>query len=129
MKKKVLVVDDNAGIRGLLRLALQSDDIELHEAEHGAGALKTIQGLRPDVVILDVMMPGALDGYRACKRIKDDPELRDTYVILLSARGQQADIEEGKRAGADRYVLKPFSPVELAEMVAAVPPSSRVRRR
>ena len=73
--------------------------------------------MRPDLVLVDVMMPGSLDGYQVCQKIKMDPETAKTIVILLTARGQQSDFEMGRRAGADAYLTKPFSPLELLDTV------------
>jgi CheY-like chemotaxis protein len=68
-------------------------------------------------MLLDVMMPGGLDGYQVCEEIKLDPDLRNTMVILLTARGQRTDIERGQAVGCDAYLVKPFSPIELLDTV------------
>jgi CheY-like chemotaxis protein len=75
------------------------------------------RNLRPAVMLLDVMMPGGLDGYQVCEEIKLDPDLRNTMVILLTARGQRTDIERGQAVGCDAYLVKPFSPIELLDTV------------
>ena len=75
------------------------------------------KNLRPHVVLMDVMMPGEIDGYEACRRIKDDPNLTETAVVILTARGQQSDLEAGEAAGADAYLVKPFSPLQLLDTV------------
>jgi len=120
--RKVLVVEDQAEIRKLVRmtLSLKAKQYEIHEAADGCSGLKLVESVAPDVVLLDVMMPGDLDGLDVCKRIKEDPSLRDTIVMILSAKGQVADIEAGESAGADAYVVKPFSPLELADKVEAM---------
>jgi len=112
-----LVVDDHADIRKLIRLTLEFEDVEIHEAPDAATAVATAQALRPDLVLLDVMMPGAFDGLEACRRLRADPALAHTRILLLSARGQRSDIEAGLAAGADAYLLKPFSPLALLETV------------
>jgi len=117
MGKRILIVDDHAELRKLVRLTLDCDVYELYEAENGTRALELIDAVRPEVVILDVMMPGALDGYQVCERIKTDPQLAATGVVLLTARGQQGDLEEGKRVKADAYLVKPFSPLALMDLV------------
>ena len=75
---------------------------------------------RPDVVVLDVMMPGGLDGIEVCRRIRADPHMGHTKVVMLSARGSARDIDEGRKAGADVYLIKPFSPLELIQQVAGL---------
>ncbi len=116
-KKIVLIVEDRPEIRKLIRLTLGINDLEIHEADSGESSVKLTQAFRPDCVIMDVMMPGEIDGYQACKRIKDDPQIRETPVIMLTARGQASDLAEGQKAGADAYLVKPFSPLELLKTV------------
>jgi CheY-like chemotaxis protein len=115
MKTIVLVVDDQADIRKLVRMTLAISDAEVYEADSGEGSLKMATSLRPHVVLMDVMMPGEIDGYEACRRIKDDPNLTETAVVILTARGQQSDLEAGQAAGADAYLVKPFSPLQLLD--------------
>lgn len=116
-KKIVLIVEDRPEIRKLIRLTLGINDLEIHEADSGESSVKLTQAFRPDCVIMDVMMPGEIDGYQACKKIKDDPQIRETPVIMLTARGQASDLAEGQKAGADAYLVKPFSPLELLKTV------------
>jgi DNA-binding response OmpR family regulator len=118
MKRKALIVDDQPDIRKLIMMTMECEDFDLFEAENGEDALLTAQKLRPRLVLLDVMMPGALDGYQVCEKIKADPILGSmTKVILLTARGQKTDIERGHEAGCDAYLVKPFSPIELLDTV------------
>lgn len=117
MKTIVLVVDDQADIRKLVRMTLAISDAEVYEADSGESSLKMTTSLRPHVVLMDVMMPGEIDGYEACRRIKDDPNLTETAVVILTARGQQSDLEAGEAAGADAYLVKPFSPLQLLDTV------------
>ena len=117
MGKRILIVDDHAELRKLVRLTLDCDAYDLYEADNGTRALELVDAVRPDVVILDVMMPGALDGYQVCERIKWDAQLAATSVVLLTARGQKGDLEEGKRVKADAYLVKPFSPLALIDLV------------
>ncbi len=118
MKSNVLIVDDQPDIRKLIIMTMESDDYNLHETDNGVDALRLAQNLRPAVVLLDVMMPGALDGYQVCAEIKSNEILKKvTKVILLTARGQRTDVERGKAAGCDAYLVKPFSPIELLETV------------
>jgi CheY-like chemotaxis protein len=117
MQHKALIVDDQPDIRKLIMLTMESEDFELHEADNGVDALHMARNLRPAVMLLDVMMPGGLDGYQVCEEIKMDPDLRNTMVILLTARGQRTDIERGQAVGCDAYLVKPFSPIELLDTV------------
>lgn len=117
MTRKVLIVDDNAGLRKLIRLTLKTAGFQLLEAENGDDALRMTKSHLPDFVLLDVMMPGSMDGYQVCSAIKNDPSLRHVWVFILSARAQQADLDAGRQAGADHYLVKPFSPVELLKLV------------
>ena len=76
-----------------------------------------IKALRPGVVLLDVMMPGSIDGFQVCERVRADPEIAHTPIVMLTARGQQSDILTGRRVGCDEYLTKPFSPLQLIEIV------------
>jgi DNA-binding response OmpR family regulator len=118
MNHRILIVDDQPELRKLVRMTLEFEDYQLDEAQDGASALAAVDRHRPEVVILDVMMPGELSGYDVCARIKSDASAQGTKVILLTARGQQADLARGREAGADHYVVKPFSPLELLDSVA-----------
>lgn len=117
MRHSVLITDDQADIRKLVRMTLDTADVELYEADNAASALDLIYRIRPKVVLMDIMMPGEMDGLDACRQIKVDADLARTVVIMLTARGQQADLDAGKTAGADAYLVKPFSPLELLDMV------------
>jgi DNA-binding response OmpR family regulator len=112
-----LITDDHADIRKLVRMTLDTADVEVYEADNAASALDLIYRIRPTVVLMDIMMPGEMDGLDACRQIKADADLARTVVIMLTARGQQADLDAGKTAGADAYLVKPFSPLELLDMV------------
>ncbi|MBB1163346.1 response regulator transcription factor [Aquariibacter albus] len=114
---KILIVEDHADIAKLIRMTLEVEDHELHHAGHGAEGWHQACQLRPDLVLLDVMMPGELDGLQVCALIKGEPSLQHCRVILLTARGQQRDREEGRKAGADDYMVKPFSPLELIDRI------------
>jgi CheY-like chemotaxis protein len=113
--KRILIVEDQPDIRKLIRMTLEFEDYEIHEATDGGFGLRMAGAVRPDVVLLDVMMPGELDGLQVCQRVKSDPALASTKVILLTARGQLRDREAGKQAGADEYLVKPFSPLQLID--------------
>lgn len=110
--KKVLIVDDQLEIRKLISLTLSRRYV-LTEATDASEAYAQICDQRPDAVILDVMMPGAMNGYQLCEKLKKDPELSATHVVLVTARGQERDQASGRTAGADAYFVKPFSPLSL----------------
>lgn len=120
MTHRILIVEDQADIRKLIRMTLEFGDFELHEAPDGESGLNLARVVRPHVMLLDVMMPGLLDGYQVCRHIKEDPDLRAIQVIMLTARGQAADVAAGEKAGADAYLVKPFSPLELIDRVEAM---------
>lgn len=109
---KVLIVDDQADIRRMMNIAL-GEDFDLLEAADGLTALDMLRQHRPDVVLLDVMMPGGLDGLQVLQIIRADPRLMHTRVILVSAKGQVSDYELGMQMGANAYFVKPFSPLQL----------------
>jgi len=116
---KILVIDDHADLRRLVRWALEmlKQPIELHEGSSGAKALEMAHRLKPRLILLDVMMPGGIDGLEVCRQVKAAPELAGTKVVLLSARGQTQDVQTGLDAGADAYMVKPFSPQRLLDAV------------
>lgn len=120
MTYKLLIVDDNPEVRNLLRLTLSFGDYSIHEASNGIDALMLIREWRPDIVLLDIMMPGEKDGLQVCREVKNDEEIKDTYIAMLTARGQKLDMQEGTNAGADAYLIKPFSPIELNKMISKV---------
>jgi two-component system phosphate regulon response regulator PhoB len=118
--KKILVVDDQEHVRELVEVTLSTADYEIIQAATGEEALKAAKEHKPDLILMDVMMPGEIDGLEATRRIKDDPETKDCVVIMLTAKGQQADRDAGLKAGADDYFAKPFSPLELMKKVEEV---------
>jgi DNA-binding response OmpR family regulator len=124
MTHRILIVEDQSDIRKLIRMTLEFGDFEIHEAADGEAGLNLARAIRPHVLLLDVMMPGLLDGYQVCTRIKQDPALKAIQVIMLTARGQATDLAAGEAAGADAYLVKPFSPLELIERVEAMAATS-----
>lgn len=118
-KTLILIVEDQPDLRKLLRVTMSLGDVEIHEAENGQAALNMARALHPDVMLLDVMMPGGLDGFQVCSRIKSDPDMKNTRVVILTARAQATDIDAAQKAGADAYLSKPFSPLELIDLVAS----------
>lgn len=115
--KRVLIVEDQADIRKLIHMTLEFEAYEIHEAADGVTGLRLARALRPDLMLLDVMMPGELDGLQVCQRIKADAELAGIKIVLLTARGQARDREAGSKAGAEEYLVKPFSPLQLIDTI------------
>ena len=109
---QILIVDDDDDMRKVTRQVLKGLGHQIHEADSGVEALKLARTLRPDLVILDVMMPG-VDGYEICYLIKTAPELHHTRVILLTVRDKKVDISFGHGAFADAYLVKPFDSDKL----------------
>ena len=116
---KILIADDERALRLLIAGTLEIGEYDILEADNGIQALDLVKRERPDLIILDVMMPG-MTGYEVCKRIKTNPDIADTKVLILTAKGQQSDEEAAWEALADFYLAKPFSPMELLFMVEEV---------
>ena len=122
MSKKVLIVDDESHIRTLLLQMLEGfakSGIELQSATEGTEAWRLAQSEKPDLIILDIMMPG-LSGYEVCRRVKAEPKLSHTHVLILTAKGQAIDHQQSLEAGADAYITKPFDIGDLVRYVARV---------
>ena len=115
-KPLILVIDDEPYILRSLSYLLTREGYPVETASNGEEGLARVRTLRPPLVFLDIMMP-RMDGYEVCEQIKQDPALAGTYVIMLSAKGQQIDRERGLLGGADEYMTKPFSPREIAKRV------------
>jgi CheY-like chemotaxis protein len=114
--KTVLIADDEPSMRLLVHATIESDEYVVVEAADGDQAWSLIQKYRPSLVLLDVQMPG-LSGLEVLGAIKKDPSLKGTHVILLTAKAQESDVEAGLIAGADFYLTKPFSPLDLLTRV------------
>ena len=121
--RRVLIVEDQADIRKLIRMTLEFEPYEIHEASNGSEGLQRAAELRPDLILLDVMMPGELDGLQVCARVRALPALQATRVVLLTARGQTQDRAAGQQAGADAYLTKPFSALQLVETIERLMPA------
>jgi two-component system alkaline phosphatase synthesis response regulator PhoP len=113
---RVLVIDDEAPIRLLCRVNLEAEGMQVLEASDGPTGLEEARSERPDVILLDVMMP-ALDGWRVAERLVDDPSTQDIPIIFLTARAEFRDRARGLDIGGVDYVTKPFNPLELAALV------------
>lgn len=113
---KILIAEDERDIRDLIAFTLQYAGHEVITTSNGEEALQAVRAHKPQLVLLDVRMP-RLTGYEVCKEIKADPQTQAIPVIFLSAKGQEAEIRSGLEAGAEQYLLKPFSPDQLIEQV------------
>ena len=116
---RVLLVDDEGSIRTICRVNLESDGLTVSEAADGREALEGIRRERPEIVLLDVMMP-EVDGWEVAERLASDPDTRDIPVVFLSARASREDKARARELGAVGYVVKPFDPVMLGTAVRGV---------
>jgi len=115
---RILVVDDEPALLRLMEFVLARQGYVLRMATNGDEALIAAQEFRPDLIVLDIMMPRR-DGYAVTEAIRADPTLSSTPILMLSAKAQEADIERGMAVGVDTYITKPFDPDALAETVAS----------
>lgn len=113
----LLVIEDRPEVRTLFRLALKPLPVTVHEVDHGRAGLEAARALRPGLILLDIMMPGELDGLSVCRALKGDPALAGIPVVLVSALAQDSDRQAGLEAGADAYLTKPFSLADLSALV------------
>jgi DNA-binding response OmpR family regulator len=119
LMKRILIADDEKALRMLIVGTLEIGDFEVYEVDNGIDALKMVEKEIPDLVILDVMMPG-VTGYEVCRQIKSNGALKNTKVLILTAKGQGADEIMARDVHADYYVPKPFSPHELLSKVEEI---------
>lgn len=116
MTAKILIVDDEPGIRNLISAYLRKEGYQLYEADNGIKALEAARSFKPDILILDIMLPG-LDGLEVLNQLRRES---DVYVILLTAKNEETDKVIGLSMGGDDYLTKPFSPRELVARIKAV---------
>jgi two-component system phosphate regulon response regulator PhoB len=116
---KILVVEDHKDTRELLKYNLSASGFDVAAAEDGQSGLNLAEAFKPEIILLDLMMPG-MDGLEVCRHLKSNPELSRIPVIMLTAKGEEIDKIVGLELGADDYVVKPFSPRELALRIKAV---------
>jgi DNA-binding response OmpR family regulator len=119
LRKKVLIVDDEPNIVAAVEFLLQRSGYDVHVARNGEEALKLVEAVNPDLVLLDVMMP-LRSGYEVCKRIRENDAWRHIKIIMLSAKGRDAEITKGLALGADDYVTKPFSTRDLLAKIGVL---------
>ena len=119
MPKRVLIADDEPNIVTSLEYLMEKSGYEVMVARNGEEALAMVESFMPDVVLLDVMMPRH-SGYEVCQRMRSRPDWRHIKIVMLSAKGREAEVSKGLSLGADAYVTKPFSTRELVARVAAL---------
>jgi DNA-binding response OmpR family regulator len=116
--KKILIVDDQPAVRELVSVTLEIGPYHILTAENGDQALELARAELPELMLLDIQMPGgSLDGLDVCRILKSDERTKDITIIILTAKGQDWDRQAGQDAGADDYFVKPFSPLELMNKV------------
>src|SRR6266852_6680542 len=118
-KRRILLADDDPGLRRLIGTTLGTEDFEVIQAVDGEEALRIARQQHPELVLLDVNMP-KLDGFQVCQYLKTDPETAGIKVVMITARGADADRARGREVGADDYFIKPFSPIQLLNKVYAL---------
>ena len=120
--KSILIVDDEAHIRMLLEQTLEDfedEDVEILTAENGRKGLDAIKSEKPDLVFLDVMMP-EMNGFEVCEEVKQNLNMDEVYIVMLTAKGQEFDREKGKQVGANEYMTKPFDPDAIVATASKV---------
>jgi CheY-like chemotaxis protein len=116
---KILIAEDERDIRDLVAFTLRFAGHEVFTATNGEEAVDMTPKVNPDIILMDVRMP-RMTGYEACKVLKQNPDLKDIPIVFLSAKGQEAEIQQGLDAGAEEYLLKPFAPDQLTSHVKAI---------
>ena len=122
MYKKILIVDDEVNMRMLLKEALEEFEekgVELLIVENGSDAIESVRAEKPDLVILDAMMPG-VNGFDVCSAIRNELAMKDVYILMLSADGQEINKQKSKNVGSDGFMTKPFDPDEIVEKGARI---------
>jgi len=115
-ERKILVVDDEPNVIKSLTFVLRKEGYDVSSAANGEDAMIKIQQSKPNLMFLDVMMPKK-NGYEVCQEVKSNSSLSDIHIIILTAKGQEADREKGLNAGADEFITKPFSPMMVVDKV------------
>ena len=117
--KKILVVEDEVKIRNVISMYLKKEGFKVLETGNGLEALSLTEKEKPDLIILDIMLPG-MSGYEICRKIKSNEDTKNIIIVILSAKGQEWEKSEGYQVGADLYETKPFSPKQLIDNVKAI---------
>jgi DNA-binding response OmpR family regulator len=116
---RILIVDDEPNIVLALELLMKKEGYEVHTVDDGERAVQAAKELRPDLILLDIMMP-KMDGYEVCQRIRSDALLKDVSIIMLTAKGREVEREKGLALGADHYITKPFSTRQVVMKVKEI---------
>jgi two-component system, cell cycle response regulator DivK len=116
MTKRILVVEDQEDLRGVLRTLLNGSGYEMIEAADGQAGVEKAKAERPDLILMDIQMP-VLNGYDATQQIKADPKLKATPIIAVSSFAMKGDEEKARASGCDAYVTKPYSPMQLLRVI------------
>lgn len=119
MPKKILIVDDDITVQRLLEFVLRKFDVDVLIVDDGDAAVEIVKNEKPNLIFLDVMMPGK-SGIEVCREIRKEPELENCYIVMLTAKGDEVEIKDMFDSGANEYVPKPFSPSEIMEIVKKV---------
>ena len=118
-KKRILLVDDDPDVLETVKFFLNTSDFRVFIARNGREALKQISAEKPDLVLLDIIMP-VMDGLEVCKRLKNDPTTKPIPIIMLTAGGRREDVVDSLSAGANGYIVKPFNLPDLVERIEKV---------
>jgi two-component system, OmpR family, alkaline phosphatase synthesis response regulator PhoP len=118
-QKNVMIVDDDPHVVRSLAFVLNKEGYNIRTTSDGEEALEKIRDSKPNLMLLDIMMPKK-NGYEVCQEVKNNPALSDIYIIMLSAKGQEADREQGLSMGANEFMTKPFSPMKVVERVKQI---------
>jgi two-component system cell cycle response regulator DivK len=116
MTKRILVVEDQEDLRGVLRDLLTGSGFEVAEAADGHAGVAKAKSERPDLILMDIQLPG-IDGYEAARQIKADPDLKATPIIAVSSFAMKGDEQKARASGCDEYVTKPYSPMHLLRLI------------
>jgi len=127
MAKRILVAEDEPNILLSLDFLLKTAGHDVSLARDGEEALRKLHEVRPDLIVLDIMLP-RVNGFEICRRIREDPALRETKVLMLTARGRQTEVARGLEAGANAYMTKPFATKELLRAVTELLGSGQAGR-
>ena len=120
MDKQIMIVEDEAEIAYFVQQLLEKEGFSCHHCDDGSRAMADFESVQPDLVILDWMLPGGLDGLEICTRIRQHPTHPNPYILMLTAKAEELDQVIGLSTGADDYLVKPFSPIQLVARVRAL---------
>ncbi|MFQ5835199.1 MAG: PleD family two-component system response regulator [bacterium] len=117
--KKILIADDRSEVVELVKVTLEGEGYRTIDASDGREALEKIRKEKPDLILLDIVMP-KMDGFEVLSKVKKDPKTKEIPIVMLTAQGQKVDQEKGRRLGARDYIIKPFSPSHLLNKIEEI---------